>query len=136
MIDYIISHQDGICIYQNNTRSFSKCSSLSWIKALCKQFLVTYEGYLKAVQHTLGYNYKIPIYLNESNIWVQTKRAKDYDNIWINFAAIWKFESQDTGILIYFLSGNRLYLKLSLNRFKAYEVKIKAIACIRVKHFH
>ncbi len=136
MIDYIISHQDGIYIYQDNQVIFSKCSTLSWIKALCKQFLITYEGYLKAVSHTIGLKYKIPIFLSDSNIWIQTKRAKDYDNIWVNFAAISKFESQDLGITVHFLSGNKLYLKLSLNSFKAYEKKIKEIAQIRVKHFH
>jgi competence transcription factor ComK len=137
MIEYIINDFEGSLIYQNHDIiTKSKQSSLAYIKQLCIKHYFTYQGYLEAIKKELGYCYKIPIYMSEQNMFFQTQRARDYDNIWINFFAIESVQKKENTLLIIFKSQRKLQISLTLKQFEKQKAQLEFIRNQKVKHFH
>jgi competence protein ComK len=113
MIEYITNNQYGSIMYTINQSKQLKKTSLSIIKRLCMESFFTYEGYLKSIKKYYPISYKIPIFINESMQFIQTKRARDDDNIWINFAAIINIKVIDQGVILEFMSGSKLFINIS-----------------------
>jgi competence transcription factor ComK len=67
---------------------------------------------------------------------IPTKRVRDYDNIWINYAAIDEIILRSGGIEIYFFGERQIYLKYSLNTLKNQIKVLSFIRSSKVKHFH
>lgn len=114
MLEYIMNNHLGSTLFYSDKITFSSKSNLSIIKSLCIDSCFTYEGYIKAVKKKLKFSYKIPIYINEFLCMIQTKSIRDYENIWINYAAITSLSSNDDVLFVEFISGRNLSVKISL----------------------
>ena len=136
MIEYIINSAKGTTVYQTDQITHVSMFNLNYVKKLCHEALFSMEGYHEAIRKRLGITYNIPIYIHDELMLIQTKRMRDYDNIWINAAAIQMVKETDSGICIVFLSGRKIYLSLALNRFKARLKCLIMIRNLKVKHFH
>lgn len=136
MINYIINTNIGTKIYQENGFIYEKNSNLAYIKKLCLEAMFSYEGYLKAIKKIYQFKYKIPVYINNSLMFIQTKRARDYDNIWINYASIKNIKYLDQDIEIIFYNNQKLRIKYSFNKFNLQIKYLEEIRNTKVKHFH
>jgi len=136
MIQYIENTAEGSILYQEGTTIKLTMSNLSFIKKKCLESLFTYEGYLKAVQKKIGIRYKVPVYIDDVTWMIPTKRVRDYDNIWINYAAIREVEEGIEGLDIYFYGDRKIHLKNSYQTLKKQIDELDRIRLIKVKHFH
>jgi competence transcription factor ComK len=136
MINYIINTQLGTKIYQENGIKYEKYTNLTYIKKLCLEAMFSYEGYLKAVKKIYKFKYKIPVYINNSLMFIQTKRARDYDNIWINYASIKDIKCVEEFIEIIFYNNEMIQIKYAFHKFKLQIKYLEEIRNTKVKHFH
>ncbi len=136
MIEYIINNAYGCLVFQNGIDYQFKISNLSFIKKICLDYLFTYDSYLKAVQKKLGKIYKLPVYIDESLLMIPTQRNRNFDNIWINYAAIKKFYQHQGGIEIVFSSDIKLIVDISIESFRREIKYLDIIRKEKVKHFH
>jgi competence transcription factor ComK len=137
MIEYVINDFEGSTIFQSYKKiTKSKLSSFAFIKQLCIKHFFTYQGYIEAIKKELGLHYKIPIYMSEQNMFFQTRRARDYDNIWINFCAIEKVYKKANEIIIVFKSQRKLEIQMTLKQFDKQKAQLEFIRNLKVKHFH
>jgi competence transcription factor ComK len=136
MILYIENTAEGSILYQEETIIKLTMSNLSYIKKKCLESLFTYEGYLKAVQKKIGLKYKVPVYIDDVTRMIPTKRVRDYDNIWINHAAIRELVEGIDGTDIYFYGNRQIHLKNSYKTLKNQIDELERIRFIKVKHFH
>lgn len=136
MIEYIINHRNGSLIFQSDSIKQSNKTNLSIIKKLCLSALFTYDGYLKAVQNEFGKSYLIPVYIDEELMFIPIKRTRDYENIWINYAALIDVVSYHDYIEIIFDSTRKLSINISLKSFQKQIKYLEAIRKAKVKHFH
>ncbi len=136
MIEYIINNAYGCLVFQNGTEYQFKISNLSFIKKMCFEYLFTYESYLKSVQKKTGKVYKLPIYIDESLMMIPTQRIRNFDNIWINYAAIKKFYQHKDGIELIFNSEIKLIVDISIESFRREIKYLDIIKNEKVKHFH
>jgi len=136
MINYIINSNLGVEIYKNDTLEIINGTSLTYIKKLCIEALFTYDGYLKSVKKKFNFKYKIPVYINDSIILIQTKRARDYDNIWINYASIKNLKYNIDSIEITFYNNKILKLNQSFIKLEKQIKYLSEIRNTKVKHFH
>jgi competence transcription factor ComK len=136
MIEYIINNSTGCLIYQESCNHQIKGSSLAYIKRLCVEHLFTYGGYLNAVQAKFALFHKVPLCISDAILLIPSKRTRDYDNIWINYASIFKIEEIDRQTKIIFYSGNELYINVSLKTMKKQIRYLEEIRNTKVKHFH
>jgi hypothetical protein len=133
-MDYIINASEGAIIYQNNqVINHRNKSNLSIIKSLCKIHLTSYEGYTKAIHHTFGYKYKIPIYLSKHMQWIATSNIKCYENVWINVANIKKIEKDNQGTRVEFYSQLQIITNLTISDWTAYHQKLRNIETYLIK---
>ncbi|MDO9629276.1 MAG: competence protein ComK, partial [Acholeplasmataceae bacterium] len=116
--------------------TLDKGSSLSYIKRLCVDHLFTYEGYLKAVKKKFDMSYKIPLYISDTIQLIPTKRTRDYENIWINYASIFRIEVDQQIQKITFYSGNTIHINSSNKTLKQQIKYLEQIRNTKVKHFH
>lgn len=136
MIQYIKNNAQGSIIYQEERTIMLPISNLSYIKKCCLNHLFTYEGYLKAVQLHYGKSYKIPVFIDEYTMMIPIRRVRDYNNIWINFAAIDEIIENNDYIQIYFFGNRQLDIKYSIKAFKRQIDDLLIIRSIKGKHFH
>ncbi|MCF7929969.1 MAG: competence protein ComK [Acholeplasmataceae bacterium] len=136
MIEYIVNHRNGSLIYQSDAIQQSNKTNLSVIKKLCLSALFTYDGYLKAVQNKFGKSYLIPVYINEEQMFIPIKRTRDYENIWINYAALIDVVSYHDYVKIIFESKRILNINISLKSLQKQIKYLEAIRNAKVKHFH
>lgn len=118
MIEYITNNPYGSIIYTIDGNKQQNKTSLSTIKRLCLESFFTYEGYLKAIRKYYTISYKIPIYINDSMQFIQSKRARDDDNIWFNYAALTNIKAKDHGVILEFMSGTNLFINISYDSIK------------------
>ncbi len=136
MIEYIININTGCMVYQEDENEIVKGSSLGYVKRLCQEHLFTYEGYLKAVKMKFDINHKIPLFISESIQLIPSARTRDYDNIWVNYATIFRIEEMEKSVRITFYSSHHVYLNISLKTFKQQIRYLEEIRNTKVKHFH
>lgn len=136
MIEYIVNNANGCLIYQSEGVRQSNKTNMSIIKELCLIAFFSYEGYLKAVQSKYGKSYRIPVYVDEEQMFMPIKRTRDYDNIWLNYAAIIEVTSFDDHIELVFESKRKLRVNISLKSLKRQIKYLEAIRNAKVKHFH
>jgi len=114
----------------------SNKNNLSLIKQMCLDALFSYEGYLKAFQKKFGKVYRIPIYIDEEHMFIPIKRTRDFDNIWINYAAIHDINHGGNKIELIFESKQNLHINISFKSLKRQIMYLEAIQNTKVKHFH
>ena len=136
MIEYLTNHSDGTIIYQSDGFYTTKYSLLYTIEQFCMEHLFTYTGYRKAVKHVLKFTQLIPIYLDEYTQFISVKRVRDYDNYFINIKSISHIEQQKEMLQFTFISGRKLYIKMSLYRYNKLIENLSIIRNTKVKHFH
>lgn len=136
MIEYITNEQNQTVIYQTDQIIHMNLFNLSYVKHICMDFLFTHEGYLKAVKRTLGFQYRIPIYIHDALILISTKRMRDDDNIWINYAAISSITYKGNRVVLGFTSHREIEIKMSTLAFKEQIKRISKIKFHISKHFH
>ncbi len=136
MIEYIVNNEYGCLIYQSDDIKQSHKNNLSLIKKMCLEAFFSYDGYLKAVQNKFGKTYRIPVYINEEHMFIPIKRTRDYDNIWLNYAAIIEVNDYDNQIELVFGSKRKLYINISLKSLARQIKYLEAIRNAKVKHFH
>jgi competence transcription factor ComK len=136
MIQYIENTAEGSILYQEGAIVKLTMSNLSYIKKKCLESLFTYEGYLKAVQKKIGLKYKVPVYIDDATRMIPTKRVRDYDNIWINYASIRELIERLEGTDIIFYGNRQIHLKNSYKTLKKQIDELERIRFIKVKHFH
>ena len=136
MIQYIENTPEGCIIYQERESTRLTVSNLSYIKKKCMESLFTYEGYLKAIHKELSIHYKVPVYFDEFMMMIPSKRVRDYDNIWINYASIQEIIELVDGVKIYFFGNRQIDSKNSSKSIKKQIKDLERIRFIKVKHFH
>lgn len=136
MIEWISNEQNQAVIYQIDDVKRLNKSNLSVIKSLCMTYLFTYEGYLKAVKQVFNYRYRIPLYISDELMLIATRRVRDYENIWINYASITHVAYEKNCINMTFASNKTL--KVSMTQY-AWQQQVKRLMSIKLyisKHFH
>lgn len=136
MIEYIENNAYGAVIVENGQYFQTRKTNLSVIRDMCLEHLFSYEGYLKAVKKKIGITYLIPVYLDEANAFIPTRRTRDFDNLWINVKAIRHIKDIDTGIVVVFNSGHEKELKISSSKVNLRIAALETIRKMKVKHFH
>jgi hypothetical protein len=136
MIEYMANDPLGTIIYQIDKITHYSHSLIYTINLMCEKQLFTYDGYRKAVSHQLNIKHLIPLYLDEDTQLLPTKRIRDYHNIYINYQAIASYSICHEMLEIIFISGRKIYIKMSLYSFKLHIQKLKKIRNTKVKHFH
>jgi len=123
-------------IYQETRNEQFKSSSLAYIKRLCEEHLFTYDGYLKAIRVKFEIYHKPPLCISDTILLIPTKRTRDYENIWMNYSAIFKIEEIKEQTKIIFYSGHELYVNIRLKTLKKQIRYLEEIRNTKVKHFH
>jgi competence transcription factor ComK len=118
MIEYITNNRYGSLIYTIDGIIQHDRTSFFEIKRLCLESFFSYDGYLKAVKKQFQISYKIPIYIHDALQFIQTKRVRDHDNIWFNYAAVINVKDLNKSIEIEFVSGNKLLINISYHTLK------------------
>jgi len=136
MIEYLVNNGYGCLIYKNGTVTQYNGTNLSYIKKICIEYLFTFEGYTQAVQKKLGKQYKIPLFIDGELMLIPLKRIRDYDNIWINIAAIANIFEQKNAIEIVFESQRKLQINISMKSLRKQIKHLEVIQNAKVKHFH
>lgn len=118
MMNYLCNCSTGTAIYQNQTVKYVNHSNLFFVKQLCMQHLFSFEGYLKAIKQQFKKTYRIPIYFNNRLMLIPTQRYRDYDNIWINYAAIKNYWQTANTLTIEFDNLETVDINIKLKSFK------------------
>ncbi len=136
MIEYIKHEHQMTYIYQDSRISKHKHSVNVIIQNLCIDHLITYDGYIKAIQKKYHKFQRIPLVLSNDLMLIPIMRIRDYENIWINQCAIKAINATSGGIIITFFSNrtlevnkNQAFLEKSINF-------VNIIKNEKVKHFH
>lgn len=135
-MNYITNHAYGCMLYKNESNQIINMSSISYIKHLCENHLFTYQGYLKACRKKFDLKYKIPLYICEILQLIPTKSYRAYDVMWINYAAIERYEAINQKVRIYFFDHSQLMIDISYQTFKKQIIRLNQIRDVKVKHFH
>lgn len=136
MIEYIKHEHQKTYIYQNDKTDIVSESVFFVIRKLCLDHLVTYEGYIKAIQVKYQKKHLIPLVLSNEISLIPLLRVRDYENIWINSAQIKALQVKKYGFSITFMSGNTLEVSKSITSFKNAINLANMIKNEKVKHFH
>lgn len=136
MIEYMTNHPKGTIIYQTHDITIKEFSLIYNINQLCLDHLCTYDGYLTSVKKMFHFAELIPIYLCETIQLIPIKRYREYDNCYLNYASIETYQKIENELEIVFISGRKLYIKMSLYSFEKQLEKLKKIRNTKVKHFH
>lgn len=135
-MNYVINTNFGCKVFQDNTSIEKQMSTMSYIQNLCHQHLFTYQGYLKACRKTLGFKYKIPLYLSESLQLVALKSVRDYDAIWVNCARIKGYHRHSNGVCIIFKDESSLIASISEKTLKTQIERLITIKEVKIKQFY
>lgn len=136
MIEYIKHEHHNTHIYQSDKIDIVSESAFSVIKKLCLDHLVTYEGYVKAIQVKYQKKQLIPLVLSDEISLIPLLRVRDYENIWVNSVEIKALKVKTSGFSITFMSGNTLEVSKSITGFKNALNLANMIKNEKVKHFH
>lgn len=136
MIEWIANEQNQTIVYQTEGIKTYAIFNLSYVKHLCLDHLFTYEGYIKAIKHQFDFKYRIPIYLDASLILIATRRIKDYENIWINYASIASITYIGNRIRLGFTSHQTIDIAMTRQAFSEQIKRILKIKFHISKHFH
>ncbi|MFA6377467.1 MAG: competence protein ComK [Acholeplasmataceae bacterium] len=136
MIEYIKHEHHNTHIYQSDKIDIVSESAFSVIKKLCLDHLVTYEGYVKAIQVKYQKKQLIPLVLSDEISLIPLLRVRDYENIWVNSVEIKALKVKKSGFSITFMSGNTLEVSKSITGFKNALKLANMIKNEKVKHFH
>lgn len=117
MIKYLINTPYGCNIIYKDKTITSKRNNLSIIKSYCLKELFTYEGYIKAIKSLFGDVQLIPVVINSNNIFIPTKRVRDYDNIWINISAVILIEEKNSQTTLTFKDYQKLTINIKYQKF-------------------
>jgi len=136
MIDYMRHERLDTIIYKNQRKEVKNKSMQHVIHMMCMDYLFSYEGYKEAVKRKFKIYYKIPLYIDDHIQLIPTERVKNYENIWINYAAIHhiRFDEEITHITFY--SGQNLCIKLHKRIFEKQIARLEQIRMHLGKHFH
>lgn len=135
MIEYMVNNGFGSIIYYTDHQEQISINNLSFIKRLCIEFVFTYEGYIKAVKKNSKFKYKIPVYIDDSLLLIQTRRVRSDDNIWFNYASVTNVICLDQGVELEFMSGNKLFINISYEALKTQITYLKEIRNRKVNIF-
>ena len=136
MIEYIKHEHHNTHIYQSDKIDIVSESAFSVIKKLCLDHLVTYEGYVKAIQVKYQKKQLIPLVLSDEISLIPLVRVRNYENIWVNSVEIKALKVKKSGFSITFMSGNTLEVSKSITGFKNALKLANMIKNEKVKHFH
>lgn len=114
MIKYIINTAYGSNVYKINKVVNETKNNLSIVKRICKENLFSYEGYLAAVKYKFNKYHLIPVVINKDNIFIPTKRVRDYENIWINLPQILLIEENENQTVITFRDYDKLVVSIKM----------------------
>lgn len=130
------NHPKGTIIYQTHGITIKEHALLYNINQLCLDHLCTYDGYLTSVKKMFHFAELIPIFLCEAIQLIPIKRYREYDNCYLNYASIETYQKIENELEIVFISGRKLYIKMSLYSFEKQLEKLMKIRNTKVKHFH
>ncbi|MBN2268745.1 MAG: competence protein ComK [Acholeplasmataceae bacterium] len=136
MIEYIKHEHQMTYIYQDSHISKHKHSMNAIIHSLCIEHLITYDGYVKAIQKKYHKSQRIPLVLSNDLMLIPIMRIRDYENIWINHSAIKAFYTSPKGIIITFFSNHTLEIDKNMAFLEKAINFVNIIKKEKVKHFH
>lgn len=136
MIEWITNEKNKAVIYQTEQTIKRNVSNLTVIKQLCISHLFTYDGYLKATKKVFDYHYRIPLYISDDIQLIATRRVRDYENIWINYASIVNVTYDKNRINITFTSYRKLTISMTPYAWKQQINRLNEIKLYISKHFH
>lgn len=136
MIEYMMNHPKGTIIYKTHNITIQEHSLLYNINRLFLEHLSTFNGYLMSVKKLHRFFELIPLYLCETIQLIPIKRYREYDNCYINYVSIETYCQRENELEIAFISGRKLYIKMSLYSFEKQIEKLVKIRNTKVKHFH
>ncbi len=135
MIEYIVNNAFGCLVYQEDEIVQMKKTNLSFIKELCLDNMFSYSGYLKAVKKKINISYKTPVYIDDLNRFIPTRRVRDYENIWVNCAAVKNVSRSEGGVRIRFFSDKEKTVNISFNSFIKQMKQLEVIRKVKVNTF-
>lgn len=135
MIEYIVNNAFGCLVYQEGEIVQMRKTNLSFIKELCLDNMFSYSGYLKAVKKKISISYKTPVYIDDLNMFIPTRRVRDYENIWVNCAAVKNVFKSEGGVKIRFFSDKEKIINISFNSFIKQMKQLEVIRKVKVNTF-
>ncbi len=136
MIKYIKNNHKGSTIYQTTENIQTSFFNLTIIKKICIKNLFTYEGFIYAYQKNFGSKTLIPIYINQNNQFFPIQKVKDYDNIWINAAAISNVLNNQNQVIVNFIDDSSLILTQKFSKIERQLKILKNLEKHIMKRFH
>ncbi|PKK96703.1 MAG: hypothetical protein CVV58_05005, partial [Tenericutes bacterium HGW-Tenericutes-3] len=88
------------------------------------------------VQARFGKQYKIPLYIQEDLIFIPTKRVRDYENVWVNFASVTNVIEVNSAVMFEFESKKKMIIDISMKTLRKQIKHLEVIHNVKVKHFH
>ncbi len=98
------------------------------IKLLCEIQLFSYESRIRFTKKYLSIKSKVPIFINNDNLFIPTQSPKNYENIWINYFEIFGYRSFNCKTVIIFKDLKELIIPITYRSFKNSIKKAEDIA--------
>ena len=136
MIKYIKNNHKGSIIYKTSNDIQTSFFNLTVIKKICIKNFFTYEGFIESFQKNFGSKNLIPIYINKNNQFFPIQKVKDYDNIWINFAAVLKIIDEENHVIVNFIDNTTLILAQKFSKIEKQINILKNLEKHILKRFH
>ena len=111
-------------LYYNNSITVPY-SSKKIIDNNCKLFGSSLNGRIESSKEWLGYDYKLPIIIDEIRnlVLFPTRSIDSPKNIWLSFNAIDDYNSYKDGIELTLKNGKKVFIKESFNVFESQYIR-------------
>jgi len=122
MINYIKHYEEGSLLFIDNYVQKARKSSLSIVKLLCEHALFSYDSRVNMTKKHFSLWAKVPIYIHDSLVLIPTKSPRNYDNQWINYCAVKRYEKSNDRTIV--LLSNQIEISLEVS-YQAFHKKMK-----------
>lgn len=104
-------------VLENNNEYIIKDNAFNVMDHSCKYFGSSYNGRIEGSKNILGFNYKLPILVEEYNnsIFFPIKQIDDPTCIWISLNLYDRVVQNNKNTIIYFKNGKKITVNVSKN---------------------
>lgn len=123
--------EDKSMVYEQDNEYIVKRSTMHIINESCKYYGSSYLGRFEGTKRLVGYNYKSPIVVEESNtqIFFPTTSPRIVECSWISLNKIKSYENLKTSSLIKFKNNKELIIDLSYFTLEAQILRANRLWC-------
>ena len=104
MIEMIKPTAHGYIVYESY-KVYPITSDRMFMKDLCHNYLINYQGRKEAIQNLLNKQRNIPLYINQHYSWVILKNNNASLRTWVNVIEILSLETVNHTLRVTFKSG-------------------------------